>query len=248
MSNDYIHLDDMGKLTSALKQRHYLVNRAEEFAMRTVRLEQVPEPFVTLEKERPVYSSTELLELAEMLGMDELLLNVQLHDFYNFIKENEEALKLFKRLLIMQKMAGSTRMQILEYRFKERRNSVEQRIETVTKNNEDRIKKALTTNTAYKNQLKENAEHLTARKNKLVKSMNKALERAGSPYELSQADLAAFNVLNHHKLIGMSGTRYCVNALELDLKDPLDLAAIVIEVIKAVQPFKRMEKASSDEV
>jgi hypothetical protein len=242
MTGDYIHLEDMGKLVSGLKQRHYLTERADEFAQKSVKPEQLPIPFNAFEFNRPIPSKEDFQRAAEVLGIDEINLNSQITHLLAFVAEDEHAAAMFKKLLTYYKMTDFAKEKITNHRLRSEQARILSRTKEVTDRNAERLEKFKLTNHAYRNQLATNKEQIEARRNKLVRSMNKAIINAGGDNNLSPADRAAFEVLDKHGLIGWDGAYRQCRAQDIELMDVLELADIIIKVIKAVQPFKIREK------
>lgn len=242
MTGDYIHLEDMGKLVSSLKQRHYLTDRADEFAQRSVKPEPLPATFNAYDFNRPIPSKEAFERAAEQLNIDPINLNSQLTHLLEFVCENDQAADMFKKLLTYYKMCDFPKEKITNYRLRTERDRLEKRRVEVTARNTERLEKFKLTNHAYRNQLATNKEQIEARRNKLVRSMNKAIITAGGDKNLSPADRAAFEVLEKYGLVDWDGQYQQCRARDIELIDVLDLADIIIEVIKAIQPFKQKKK------
>lgn len=241
---DYINVPDMGKLYESSATAVRLADQRGRHLH--VSQETEPEEFNAIYKARISEGSRVYAEVmddfakAHNINPDNVVLFEA--NMFAVAMEHEDVADDIKRLMTKvlmfadSKQTGIQRGQIHRIRvnYDEKRNRV-------IRDNTERREKAERNNLAYSKVIRQNDIAVEARRAKMIKSMNKALERAGNPTELSSSDYDIYRMFHAWDWVGHDGSRFCCKE-QVILAEPLsEFVEKIWQVLQTVKNNK--EKA-----
>jgi hypothetical protein len=203
----FFKFDDMRKVFESANTIGYLEEKRNDKIKPT--LETIPGPFDIIQ-EFPLGLDRKILEkLVEKRLMSAE--NIVLFEKYLFkacLKDEtifEDVQKLATKVILRMSNDMTTDREYIAQRSDLREKSIKSAIIR----NEQLIRKNKTNSREFVNVIKKQKELLEIRKQKFIRSMNKALEIAKHPANLDTVDSFVYNLIDSYDWVGFDGSMYC---------------------------------------
>lgn len=233
---DFFHREDIGKLIGAASSVTHLAKQHENAT--GFKPNRLPSEFVSIRDKPldPLKDFEEPLQLCHLIGVDETEFNVVFGNLINLALEFEDIRDEFKRLFMLAKLRATPRMQSLRAILAAERRRYDNNLQAAIEGNAKRREEWKRNNDHFLRRSKEQTELMKTRKEKFIRSINKALEKAKVPSNLSESDKRVYAVLERHKWAGYDGSRFCAAEGNIMMATPEETKAIMMEAIGVTKP------------
>lgn len=210
MEGEYINISDVGKLFSSA--RDAITLRARQLDAAKSKLEEVPAEFNSLSHSDVFdmdFTPINRFAEREKINVDNII--VFETELFECALENDDVAEELKRLMTKVLLYTATKASVFQTKneIRKTRESYNVRRDMIINRNQEKLDRAGRYSVEFSRQIRENDEILERRKRKLIKSFNKALDRAGSPNLLVGNDLWMWEKFVEWDWAGHDGSRYC---------------------------------------
>lgn len=229
----FIHIADVGKLyQSACDLNHFLARRSSSMG---VYLQPVPVEPCSLTDFFVGQDTNELVKFAKTNNIPETTLNAAQALLFRAANEHEEINKALRDIMTRVILYYGENIQVTKDHLKSQLDIKNTYRDTVIAQNDRTITKSEHATSSYSKRVKETSELMEIRKHKLIRSMNKALERAGGVDGLSENDRKVFVVMMNYDWVGFDGSIHCCKEQNILGANALESKSIVSKILQTLK-------------